>query len=221
MRDRKDNPIGGGIAQEPSQTYGIDAALDDYRPLIAPCGGLRDADDREPEYPHADAFVPAAHAKAWHGTAERSVNRIVLHVTAGQSDYRRTVKYFQNPTRDGTPIPVSAHYVIGQGGEVIQMVRHDDIAFHARSANGDSIGIEHVARPRGEWGRSDEGLMPTDEEYRASARLVRFLCERYELPLDRRHVVGHVEADPQTSHTNCPDGAWDWDVFMGILLNEA
>ena len=32
----------------------------------------------------------------------------------------------------------------GRDGEVVQMVRHNDIAWHAHTANETSIGIEHV-----------------------------------------------------------------------------
>ncbi len=203
----------------PEDLYGLEGPIldhlaDETRGFTA---GVRGASS--PEYPEAEAFIPAQHFRPGSGRAPRAISQIVIHVTAGQADYRRTVKYFQHPTRHSEPLCVSAHYVIGQGGEVVQMVRHDDVAFHARSANARSIGIEHVARPPGEWSASDEGLFPTPQEYLASARLVHFLCRRYGLPLDRAHILGHVEADPETSHTNCPDGAWNWDYFMGVLAS--
>ena len=34
---------------------------------------------------------------------------------------------------------MSAHYIIGQDGEVVQMVRNNQIAYHAHNANTDSI----------------------------------------------------------------------------------
>ena len=39
---------------------------------------------------------------------------------------------------------------IGQGGEIYQFVQLEDIAWHAKGWNNDSIGIEHVARSPGE-----------------------------------------------------------------------
>lgn len=210
----------GAAAEDAEVAAGIEQPLSDHLPLAECEVSVRGLVYVEPEYPEAEAFVAAAHYRPWRESGPREVKRIVMHVTAGQADYRRTVKYLQNPTRNGEPLPVSAHYVVGQQGEVVQMVRHNDIAFHARSANKDSIGIEHVARPRREWSREDPGLLPTEAEYQSSARLVRFLCGEYGLLCDREHVVGHNEADPTTSHTNCPDGAWDWDHFMRILLNE-
>lgn len=169
------------------------------------------------EYADAEGFVAAPHFLRWTAAHDRPVDRIVIHITAGQSDYRRTVHFFQNPTRHGEPIKVSAHYVVGREGEVVQMVRHNDIAYHASSANRRSIGIEHCARPPRTFSHDDLGIMPTASQYESSARLVRFLCELYSLPMDRTHILGHVEADPGTSHTDCPVGAWDWDQFMAIL----
>jgi N-acetyl-anhydromuramyl-L-alanine amidase AmpD len=176
-------------------------------------------DDEPADYPDAQSFTPAPYFCKWSHDEARSVDRIVIHITAGQADYRRTVRFFQAPTRHGEPVKVSAHYVVGREGEVVQMVRNDDIAYHACSANKRSIGIEHCARPPRTFGHDDAGLMPTRVQYESSARLVRYLCALYGLPLDRRHVIGHVEADPKTSHTSCPGGAWDWDEYMSILLS--
>lgn len=184
----------------------------------APWGATRGEDPAE--YPDAHSFVAARHFLRWSHSEDRQVDKIVIHITAGQDSYERTVRFFQQPTRHGEPIKVSAHYVIGQGGEVVQMVRHNDIAYHACSANKSSIGIEHCARPPRTFGNSDAGLPPSAAQYRSSAQLVRYLCALYGLPLSRAHVLGHVEADPSTSHTSCPDGAWDWDEYMTYLQAE-
>src|SRR5262249_36216139 len=103
--------------------------------------------------------------------------------------------------------------------EVVQMVRHNDIAYHAHTANGDSVGIEHVARASGTFGRNDPGLRPTSVQYCASAALVRWLCEQYRIAMDRLHVQGHAEADPRTSNAGCPNAVWDWDSFMRMVTS--
>jgi hypothetical protein len=58
---------------------------------------------------------------------------------------------------------------------------------------------------------------PTQLEYESSALLVSDLCDKYHLPKNRTTIIGHREADPGTSHSVCPDGAWDWDYFMRIV----
>jgi V8-like Glu-specific endopeptidase len=169
-----------------------------------------------PEYPGASRFAPAHPSNYRSVSAPREINEIVIHITDGGRRIGGTIGWFQNPDQRNArnqPIHVSAHYVVGQDGEVVQMVRNNDVAWHASSANSHSIGIEHVANTR--------GLNPTEDEYRGSAALVAWLCSQYSLPLDRSHILGHAEADPHTSHTACPNAVWDWDHYMDCVREAA
>jgi len=197
----------------PEDDAGIEGAIEDNLPEDESSRALDESET--PDYPLAESFVAAASFRRSKG--ERKVQRIVIHITDGQPNYLNTVRYFQNPMRNGEPISVSAHYVVGQHGEVVQMVRNQDIAFHAGAANANSIGIEHCARTPGELGPADPGFPVTDEQYLCSAYLVKWLCQQYGLPRDREHVLGHAEADRTTTHTDCPTGRWDWEHFMTIL----
>ena len=200
--------------------YGIDAPIPD--------GGndsisqsLASAMDVAPEYPQATRFAPAASTNFYARSSPRTINKIVIHITDGQPKIEGTIAWFQTPNQmiNGKKVYSSAHYVVGQNGEVVQMVRHQDMAYHASSANPDSIGIEHVARAPHEWGKKDPGFNPTDAEYCASAALVHWLCNEFNLPMDRDHILGHSEADPKTTHTDCPNAVWDWDYYMGLVTS--
>jgi V8-like Glu-specific endopeptidase/N-acetyl-anhydromuramyl-L-alanine amidase AmpD len=168
----------------------------------------------QPEYPQASRFVPAASSNYRQSTGQRTIRRVVIHITDGGSKINGTIGWFQNPSAK-----VSAHYVVGQDGEVVQMVPENDVAWHANGANGDSIGIEHVANTR--------GLLPTEAEYCASAALVRYLCDKYGLATDHvdasgwgpgvTGIQGHSEADPKTGHRQCPNAVWDWPYFMALV----
>ncbi len=158
-----------------------------------------------PEYPQANRFEPANPGNYRVSPSARTINRVVIHITDGGRSINGTISWFKDPAAK-----VSAHYVIGQDGEVVQMVAHNDVAWHARTANGDSIGIEHVAsRAR--------GIMPTEAEYCASAALVSWLCQALGIPADRQHIQGHSEADPGTTHTGCPNSVWNWDYYMELV----
>lgn len=197
--------------------HGIEGPIPDDG---AAAQGLARSMGSDPEYPQASRFEPAANYRAVSGT--RQINRIVIHITDGSGKINGTIAWFQNPDRrnsKGKKIYSSAHYVVGQDGEVVQMVHNNDIAWHASTANADSIGIEHEARSPGEKGRSDKGLMPTEAEYCASAALVNWLCSQFNIPMDRQHIVGHNEASPSDGHTDCPDGVWDWDYYMGLVTS--
>ncbi|MDP4503344.1 N-acetylmuramoyl-L-alanine amidase [Nonomuraea turcica] len=130
-----------------------------------------------------------------------TIDRIVIHVTQGS--YAGTISWFQNGPRAN---PSSAHYVIrSSDGAITQMVREKDRAFHAGSFNRRSVGIEHE-------GFVDNATWFTDAMYRASAALTRNIADRYGIPKDRTHIVGH-HAVPGTDHTD-PGPHWNWTTYM-------
>jgi N-acetyl-anhydromuramyl-L-alanine amidase AmpD len=180
-----DGPVPYDIAEASAQAYA--------RPLAI-----------TPEYPQASRFEPASTKNYRVSASPRTIKRVVIHITDGGSKINGTIGWFQNPKAG-----VSAHYIVGQNGEVVQMVHHNDVAWHAHTANGDSIGIEHVANTK--------GLMPTDAQYCASAALTNWLCTTYGISIDRTHVLGHSEADPKTTHSDCPNAVWDWDYYMDMV----
>ncbi|MFF8694718.1 N-acetylmuramoyl-L-alanine amidase [Streptomyces sp. NPDC015144] len=152
------------------------------------------------DYPPA-LWVPASPSNYDTGRTE-AIRAIVIHVTEGS--YAGTVSWFQNPASE-----VSAHYVVrSSDGEVTQMVRDSDTAWHARSGNPYSVGIEH------EGFIADPGWF-TDTLYRSSAALTRHLADRYGIPKDRAHIVGHVEV-PGNDHTD-PGPNWNWDYYMQLV----
>jgi hypothetical protein len=132
------------------------------------------------------------------------VKYVVIHMT--QETYADTISLFQNPSAK-----VSAHYVFrSSDGAVTQMVREKDIAWHAGNwtYNTQSIGIEHE-------GFVDNPAWFTDAMYRASAKLTRTLADRYGIPKDRSHIIGHVEV-PGATHTD-PGPNWNWTYYMQLV----
>jgi N-acetyl-anhydromuramyl-L-alanine amidase AmpD len=197
---------------ESQELRGIEEPIPDEDEALAE-DGLEESPPA-PEHPVATRFVSARYFGPRH--APRVIRRIVIHITDGGPNIESTIRWFQNPVKDGLPLEVSAHYIVGRNGEIVQMVRENDLAWHAGDANSDSIGIEHNARAA-RAGKTP--LYPTPTQYCSSAALVRGLCERYSIPLDRVHVLGHAEADPGTRHRGCPNSVWDWDHYMDLLTS--
>ncbi|WP_433414071.1 N-acetylmuramoyl-L-alanine amidase [Microtetraspora malaysiensis] len=133
-----------------------------------------------------------------------AIDRVVIHVTQGS--YAGSISWFQNPSAQ-----VSAHYVVkSSNGEITQMVREKDVAWHAGSwsYNTRSIGIEHE-------GYISEASWFTDAMYRASAALTRAICDKYGIPKDRAHIIGHNEV-PGATHTD-PGSYWNWTTYMNYV----
>ncbi|MET8136257.1 N-acetylmuramoyl-L-alanine amidase [Streptomyces sp. NPDC005251] len=132
-----------------------------------------------------------------------AIDRVVIHVTQG--GFASAVRVFQDPRHRA-----AAHYVVRKDGHVTQMIRELDVAFHAgnRAYNERSVGIEHE-------GFVDRASSFTDAMYEASARLTAGICGRYGIPVDREHIIGHVEV-PGTDHTD-PGRYWDWDRYIRLV----
>ncbi|MCX4242301.1 N-acetylmuramoyl-L-alanine amidase [Paraliomyxa miuraensis] len=153
------------------------------------------------EYPRAVGFTPA-HSSNYTLDGMGTVQYVVVHTMQGS--YAGSISWFQNPASN-----VSAHYCMrSSDGEVTQMVHHEDRAWHVGNSNSVSLGIEHE-------GFVDDPDWYTWLMYLESARLARWLADSHGLPLDRDHIVGHVELPNQT-HTD-PGPNWDWDLYMALI----
>ncbi|MEU3983237.1 N-acetylmuramoyl-L-alanine amidase [Streptomyces sp. NPDC026672] len=133
-----------------------------------------------------------------------AVDRVIIHVT--QESYGTTLSIFQNPAKR-----VSAHYLVRSAdGHVAQCVREADVAWHAGNwdYNTRSVGIEHE-------GWVDKPSYFTDALYERSARLTAAICDRYGIPKDRAHILGHYQV-PGTDHTD-PGSLWDWVRYIRLV----
>jgi N-acetyl-anhydromuramyl-L-alanine amidase AmpD len=188
---------------------------------------LRNADRRGVDCPQGLAceYIPAAYQQnspdpsdyGNYDLANRpadglDVRYIVMHDT--ETTFADAVAIFQNPLSY-----VSAHYVVRSAdGFVAEMVRPQNVAWQAGNwyINSHSIGIEQE-------GFAIEGATwYTEQLYHASARLVRYLADRYGIPLDRVHILGHDNVPGPTAsyqpgmHWD-PGPYWDWAHFMAVV----
>ncbi len=140
------------------------------------------------------------------------IRYILLHDTEGS--YDSSLGVFQN-----SRTYASAHYLIrASDGLVTQMVENKNEAWHAgnKSMNMHSIGIEH------EGYAIKDGSWYTEPEYESSAALVKYLAAKYDIPLDREHIIGHDEV-PGPLDTNVakqhwdPGPFWDWNHYMQLV----
>ena len=193
-------------------------AVADVRPATSQLAGLhlKATSAAETECPPTldCTFIPAASANGQVSNRPANnirIDSIVIHDT--ESSYESAINTFQ------TPGGGSAHYVIrSSDGAVTQMVPTKDLSFHAGnySTNMHSIGIEH------EGYAASGGTWYTQTEYESSAELVAYLADRFDIPLDRQHVIGHDNvAGPTSSLVSAmhwdPGPSWDWERYMGLL----
>ena len=159
------------------------------------------------------------------GRGGSPVQYVVIHTMQGS--YAGSISWFRNPAA-----MASAHYNIrSSDGQITQMVVEGDTAWHGGNwyFNQRSVGIEH------EGYVADPGRWYTEAMYVASARLTRALCDKYRIPIDRAHIIGHYQiprsgsgAPCAVTATNCGGagghtdpgnggGAWNWNHFMDLV----
>lgn len=162
-----------------------------------------------------EQYGPGAGDYGNHDLAKRpgapAIKYIVIHDTEGS--YQGTLNMVQDPTY------VSWQYTLrSSDGHIAQHVRPENVAWHAGNwyINGHSIGLEHE-------GYAAQGApWYSDPMYRTSAHLVRYLTERYNIPRDRGHIIGHDQV-PGTITPNIPGmhwdpgPFWDWERYFNLL----
>ncbi|MSP59157.1 MAG: N-acetylmuramoyl-L-alanine amidase [Myxococcales bacterium] len=120
-----------------------------------------------------------------------AVNTIVIHDTEG--GWAASVATLQFDKGK------SVHYIIdGDGSRVGQFLHEGDTAWHAGNwcYNKRSIGIEHVG-----VAADPKGYSPS--LYQVSVKLVKNIRTRWNVPLDRTHIIGHYQIPDGTKIAEC------------------
>jgi N-acetyl-anhydromuramyl-L-alanine amidase AmpD len=159
-----------------------------------------------------------SYTKADRTPQSHTITTIVIHATDGGS-LLGNVWWLS-----GGHSHASAHYVISRDGSIVQLVHLSDIAWHAGNwkVNQHSIGIEHV-------GETYDPTGFTVDQYKASARLVAWLVRRYDVRVDRQHIIGHYQVpDPNddtqfggSDHHTDPGPYWRWGYYLNLVRHYA
>lgn len=122
-------------------------------------------------------------------TSRSPIDRIILHTMVGT--WQGAAARFDNPGQQ-----VSAHYGVKVDGGLLHWLEETFTAYHAGvyAMNQRSIGIEH--EDLGDY----NGKRP-DALYTTSAKLVKDICQFYNISIDRQHILKHSEIVA----TGCPD----------------
>jgi N-acetyl-anhydromuramyl-L-alanine amidase AmpD len=147
---------------------------------------------------------------------------LILHGTAGGSSAQNIAAWFQNPQAQ-----VSAHYIVGQDGAVVQSVDesnwawangalsagHDNWWSDSVNPNWITISIEHV-KPS----TSNSDTL-TAAQQSASFKLIKDICTRWNIPMQAANasggITGHYSIDP-VNRSDCP-GPYPWTQLWAYL----
>lgn len=163
----------------------------------------------------------------WQGRGNAKPLAIVEHVMQGTLEETAAI-FDGKPTNDGHAYKVSAHYGVARDGRVWQFVRDEDTAW----ANG----VLSNPDPALDWLQPNQpkfnanvvtlsveyegftGEAFTEAQYEAALVLHHQLVERWQIPADANHIVGHDRLDAAERNED-PGPAFPWARLLTDLHN--
>jgi N-acetylmuramoyl-L-alanine amidase len=146
---------------------------------------------------HPEAKFEAAAQGHFTPGRPKGIAFVVCHSIVGNA--KDAIREFRSPERDA-----SSTYVIDLDGTLFQCVDEGDTPhtnttfFDDPGSNLRSVTIEHADDSKPHAPRPE--IL-----YQVSARLVREICQRYDIPIDRQHILRHHECNGGIA-TECPAG---------------
>lgn len=148
----------------------------------------------------------------WQGRKNFRPEAIVIHITDGA--FSGALNWL---TKKGSQ--VSAHFLTGTEGQVVQLVKISDTAWHCGlikkstwsllkpnvNPNYYTIGIEN---------EGSKNIPVTPLQFFNVATLCRQLCIDFEIPMDRDHILGHKEI---RADKTCPGDFWDLEKLVRAI----
>jgi len=149
-----------------------------------------------PPIQHHDIDMPAtrkremrAYSKRHYGYARVKLRpRVIVEHIAVAPTWKSVWNTFEPDVPDSElhELPgVCSHYVIGEAGQIVELVPPRLRCRHTVGLNHVAIGIEHV-------GDTDGDVLHNQRRLRASLRLTAWLRCRYDIPI--KDVIGHSES---------------------------
>ena len=159
---------------------------------------------------------------------------VMIHFTSAVTLSKTDPYNMESIRKIFTDYEVSVHYIIDRDGTVSCWVPESLVAYHAGKGewqndpkytdkmNEYAIGIEIAAMgsesdmaqylSAADYGKIDSDLVGfTDAQYEALAALVKDICTRNQIPMDRDHVIGHEEYSPAKTD---PGELFDWSRIL-------
>lgn len=120
---------------------------------------------------------------------------IVIHCTDGRFPYDK--EYLKDPNPGSTVGPVSAHFVNAPDGTIYQLVDTANAAWHAGRVLNPTATLKPGINPNWYSIGIETSMVsteqPSDAQKQTLVGLVRDMCTKYSIPIDRAHIVGHHE----------------------------
>ena len=143
-----------------------------------------------------------------------STDKIVIHHTGSVKDMDADARQIHDWHLNQGWAGCGYHFIIRKDGTIERGRPEWAVGSHAQGHNSNSIGI-HLS---GDF----NAAKPTDNQIESAAMLIAYLCDKYNIPIDRNHIMGHDECYAGAGKTNgegCPGK--NLQVKLGLISGKA
>ena len=173
-------------------------------------GGVDVSEIEMPDWIQQDYIEPNPNSRPQ--TPLERVDGIVVHYVGNPGTTARQNQSYFNSLAQTHENYASSHFVIGLEGEIIQCVPMDEIAYCSNDRNSDTLSVE-CCHP------DDSGEF-TQETYDSLVRLVKWLCETFDLD-SGEDVIRHYDVTGKECPRYYVVHPEAWEQFIRDLGGEA
>lgn len=137
------------------------------------------------------------------GDPTKKIEYIVIHYLANPGTTAQENRDYFDSLKDLKTTYMSANYVIGLEGEIIQCVPDNEVAYASNERNEDSISIENCHK--------DTTGKFTEDTYNSLVKLTAFLAEKY--GIDREHIIRHHDVTGKDCPKYYVENEDKWEEF--------
>lgn len=137
------------------------------------------------------------------GITREEINGIVVHYTANPGSTAKQNRDYFEGLKDSKITKASAHFIIGIGGEIIQCIPTEELAYASNDRNSDTISIE-CCHP-------DETGEFTEATYDSLVELTAWLCGKFQL--DTEDIIRHYDITGKACPLYFVENEEQWTEF--------
>lgn len=158
--------------------------------------------------PDIDVLLLTVNEYSRPGTELKQVKGIVVHYTGNPGTTARQNRDYFEGLATSHDTYASSHFVVGLGGEIIQCVPCNEMAYASNDRNSDTISIECCI--------ADDSGRFSDPTYQSLIELVTWLMGRYDLTVD--DVIRHYDVTGKICPKYFVEHEAAWDNFKDDLV---
>lgn len=195
----------------PKDDREADLMIDGTEPFVFETEPLTEAETENGVVPRPDIDEQLLTVNDYSRPGEKvdSVDYVVVHYLANpKTTAQQNHDYFES-LKDLQDVSMSANFIVGLEGEIIECVPPGEIAYASNSMNHLSVSIENC--------HLDTTGRFTENTYQSLVHLTAWLVDRY--GLDRDHIIRHYDVTGKECPLYYVEHEDKWEEFKDDVMN--